>query len=256
MKTIDRVVQSVSSTTHSYTIQPTISCDGKLLSPLFIVLQEHSGTFGSRVQENLFRASNVIVTASKSGKMTSDHFKKWLEEAYFPNVGRDSVLLMDSWSGQCPAIVTDLTPMEKQVTTMVIPKGTTGKIQPLDVYGFRIWKNFARRFSDTVLLLNYDINLHQRNNIIKLQSLIHNQLSSPRYQNLFKYSWFKSGYTNERPETFKNPVEFSFEQTSSTCDIEDCNDIAVIQCSWCGKSLCLKHFFIEYHYCNIYNGCD
>ncbi|XP_067208309.1 uncharacterized protein [Linepithema humile] len=256
MKTIDRVVQSVSSTTHSYTIQPTISCDGKLLSPLFIVLQEHSGTFGPRVQENLFRASNVIVTASKSGKMTSDHFKKWLEEAYFPNVGRDSVLLLDSWSGQCPAIVTDLTPMEKQVTTMVIPKGTTGKIQPLDVYGFRIWKNFARRFSDTVLLLNYDINLHQRNNIIKLQSLIHNQLSSPRYQNLFKYSWFKSGYTNERPETFKNPVEFSFEQTSSTCDIEDCNDIAVIQCSWCGKSLCLKHFFIEYHYCNIYNGCD
>jgi len=58
----------------------------------------------------------------------------------------------------------------------------------LDVYGFRICKNFAKRFSDTVLLLESDVNLHEqnntikRNNTIKLQSLIHNQLSSPRYQ--------------------------------------------------------------------------
>jgi len=47
-------------------------------------------------------------------------------------------------------------------------KKTTGMIQSLDIYGFRIWKNFARTFSDCVLLLNYDINLHLRNNIIKL----------------------------------------------------------------------------------------
>jgi len=108
----------------------------------------------------------------------------WLEEAYFPNIGSDNVLLIDSWT--CPNIISDLTPLGKH--TMIIPKGTTGKIQPLDVYEFRIWKNFAKRFSDTVLLLESDINLHERNNIIKLQSLIHNQLSSPRYHNLFKYS--------------------------------------------------------------------
>lgn len=184
-----------------------------------------------------------------------DYFKQWLQEAYFPNVGRDSVLLMDSWTGQCPNIVADLTPTEKQVTTMVIPKGTTGKIQPLDVYGFRIWKNFARRFSDIVLMLNFDINLHHQNNIIKLQSLIHNQLSSPRYQNLIKYLWYKSGYTNERSEEFKNPVHFGFNQMLKTCEIEGCNDVAIIRCSWCMKSLCLKHFFIEYHYCNIYEEC-
>ena len=51
----------------------------------------------------------------------------------------------------------DLTPPGKSITTMIIPKGTTGKIQPLDVYGFRIWKNFAKRFSDTVLLLKSNI---------------------------------------------------------------------------------------------------
>jgi len=135
---------------------------------------------------------------------------------------------------------------------MIIPKGTTGKIQPLDVYGFRIWKNFAKRFSDIVLLLESDINLHERNNIIKLQSLIHNQLLSPRYHNLFKYSWFKSGYTNERPEELENSVQYSFDETPR-CDIEDCNNIAVVRCSWCQKSLCLKHFFVEYHFCNVYN---
>ena len=73
-----------------------------------------------------------------------------------------------------------------------IPKGTTGKIQPLDVFGFRIWKNFVRYFSDSVILMNSDVNLHLRNNIIKLQSLVHNQSSSPRYINIFKQGWFKS----------------------------------------------------------------
>ncbi|KYN37510.1 hypothetical protein ALC56_08111, partial [Trachymyrmex septentrionalis] len=37
------------------------------------------------------------------------------------------------------------------------------------------------------------------------------------------------------------------------CDIESCSNIAVVRCSWCKKSLYLKHFFIEYYYCNEYN---
>lgn len=71
VKRVERIVQSVSSTTHSYTVQPIISCDGRLLSPLFIVLQESSGTFGPIIQRQLFQPENVIVKASKSGKMTS-----------------------------------------------------------------------------------------------------------------------------------------------------------------------------------------
>jgi len=50
--------------------------------------------------------------------------------------------------------------------------------------------------------------------------VIHKQLSSPLYHNLFKYLWFKSGYTKERREEFENPVEFSFDKSSTTCDIE------------------------------------
>jgi len=64
-------------------------------------------------------------------------------------------------------------PENKIVNVKKIPSGTTGKIQPLDVYGFRIWKNFVRKFSDNVILMHYDLNLRIRNNIIKLQSLVH-----------------------------------------------------------------------------------
>ena len=56
---IEAKVQSVGSTTHSYTIMPLISADGRLHSPMFVVLQESGDKFGPRVSEpgeNLFRS--------------------------------------------------------------------------------------------------------------------------------------------------------------------------------------------------------
>ena len=136
---------------------------------------------------------------------------------------------------------------------MIIPKGTTGKVQALDVYGFHTWKNYVRLFSDSAILLDQDLNLHIRNNIIKLQSLVHNQLSSPRYHSLFKYSWFKSGYVAEKPGEFANPVDFSFKTFSNTLrEISGCQNVAAIRCSWCTKSLCFKHLFEEHHCCTTY----
>ncbi|XP_071577242.1 uncharacterized protein [Temnothorax nylanderi] len=195
VKKVESVVQSISATTHSYTIQPTISADGRLLSPLFITLKEVTGTFGPRVQETLFNAPNIFITASKSGKLTSNHVKTWLNDVFFPNVGPKSVLLLDSWSGHCPNIISETKPDSvTDFVSLTIPAGTTGRIQPLDVYFFRMWKNFIRYFSDMVMMLDLAIDLHVRNNILKLQSLTHNQFSSPRFQNLLKYALFKSGY--------------------------------------------------------------
>ena len=97
-----------------------------------------------------------------------------------------------------------------------IPKVTTGKIQPLDVFGVRIWKNFIRHFSDSVILINSDVNL--------LQSLVHNQLSSPRYINIFKQGWFKSNYIDKKPKKFDNPVV-------NPVVIPGCKNVAIIRCS-------------------------
>lgn len=250
-KTVESTIQSKSATTHSYTIQPLISADGKLLSPLSIVLKESSGGFGPRVQETMFKPQNVYLMASKSGKLTSEHFQRWFQDVYLPHTGPKSVILLDSWSGQCPGVLGTMDFNGQDVKLLTIPPGTTGMIQPLDVYGFRVWKNYIKHFSDIVILYEYDVNLHLRDNIVKLQSLTHNQFSSPRFTDLFKYSWYKSGYIDARPPKFENPVEYCFAESSTTCDI--CGDVAIIKCAWCKKSLCLKHFFHEYHYCNDYH---
>ncbi|KAK0072412.1 hypothetical protein PV326_000104, partial [Microctonus aethiopoides] len=61
------------------------------------------------------------------------------------------------------------------------------------------------------------------------------------------------GYTVVKPDTFENPVKFAFgDDCKSHCNIPGCENITIIRCSWCKKSLCLKHFFEVYHKCNTY----
>ena len=56
----------------------------------------------------------------------------------------------------------------KSFTTLAIPPKTTGQIQPLDVYFFRPWKNYLRKFSDRVPLDGLNLNLAGRSSILKL----------------------------------------------------------------------------------------
>ena len=58
-------------------------------------------------------------------------------------------------------------PSDKDVRTLTIPKRSEIIQISLDVYGFRICKKFVRTFSNHVVLFNYHINLHLKNNIIK-----------------------------------------------------------------------------------------
>lgn len=106
---------------------------------------------------------------------------------------------------------------------------------------------YGRDIPDTVMLYNLDLNLHVRNNIIQLHSQVFNQFCSPRFENLIKYAWFKSGYVDERPPEFANPVEFCFNTCNPICDF--CDVIAIIRCAWCAKSFCFDHFYKSFHYC-------
>lgn len=78
---VECVAQSVNSLTYSYTIQPIISADGILKSPLLIVLQKTNREFGPIVEKSIYKADNICVYPSKSGKLTSNLVIKWFENA-------------------------------------------------------------------------------------------------------------------------------------------------------------------------------
>jgi hypothetical protein len=71
-----------------------------------------------------------------------------------------------------------------------IPKKTTSMIQPLNIYFNLQYKVIARKFYYYIRLHNVGIKLAQRNNLIKMNSLIHNQLSSKTFNRMIQYTWF------------------------------------------------------------------
>src|SRR5271154_6856906 len=103
--------------------------------------------------------------------MTKSLLQEFFEEVYFPHTSDKSLLLIDSWSTYNDMeSIEYVRPLQKKLKIMKIPPKTTGIIQPLDVYFFRMWKDFVRKFSDRVLLENLPVLLYQRDNILKLQS--------------------------------------------------------------------------------------
>ena len=122
-------VKAMNAITHSYTIMPIINLTGELVGSVFICLQEPTGRLGPRVQSSIYRAPNIHVTCSKSGKLTKSHIKYRTEKVLRPAVSDDCLLLLDSWSGQ-----TDHTIYKKifsgniKCEQMQIPPKTTGDI--------------------------------------------------------------------------------------------------------------------------------
>ncbi|KYN27428.1 hypothetical protein ALC57_03184 [Trachymyrmex cornetzi] len=145
--------------THSYTAQYTVTATGKLLPRVFLCMQEPKGQFGPRVKRQVTLLSekfgNIYVTASKSGKLTKQHFNEFVAEIMKPYCeDSDFLLILDSWGGQ-----TDISLFNSHftdddgnctATVEVIPPHCTPFCQPCDVYFFRQVKNFIKKFK-TVL---------------------------------------------------------------------------------------------------------
>lgn len=132
----------------------------------------------------------------------------------------------------------------------MIPKNTTCDIQPLDRYFDRQMKILIKRLYHHVAIEQVDINLWERNNIIKLISLVHNQLPSRVFKDMIKYSWFCSGYTHVNPSPFQNVLQVCFPRLFSVEERHEdqCDGTVFIVCSICSKKLCFDHFFVQYHF--------
>ncbi|CAF1380908.1 unnamed protein product [Didymodactylos carnosus] len=209
------------------------------------------GKMGEQVKKNLFEPKNVVITCSSSGKVTTSLVDYWRYHCFLPLVDTKCLLLSDSYPGQCHAETYE--PKNcggKQVTRLQIPQNTTDQLQLLDCYFNRQIKNFLKACYNRMALDELDIHLHQWNNIIRLVSLLHNQLSADVFVSMIKYSWFASGLLKEDPSRFQNVNEVCFPKSRNHEEWEekDCDESVFINCARCSKKLCFEHFFVGYHF--------
>lgn len=86
-----------------------------------------------------------------------------------------------------------------------------------------------------------------REGILNIQSLIHNQLSSPQYRDMILYAWrntdpnFNRGELSSYPPKMVSNIQFEFD-AASRCQVPGCSRHAFIKCAHCGKLLCHHHF--------------
>ena len=100
-KTTLSAVRSINETTHSYTVQPMISLNGKIVGPIYFCLKEPKERMSEKIKAHLCKAENVVVTCSASGKLTTSLVEYWRDHVLPPSISLSSrsLLLSDSWSG-------------------------------------------------------------------------------------------------------------------------------------------------------------
>lgn len=248
--------------THSYTVQYIISMAGDIVGKVFICLQESSGKLGPRVSAKVdnYLPSNVTLTCSSSGKMSTSLNEYFIQQQIVPNVSKIFLHIVDSWSGH-----TNVDSYSKffgeannkpDITLKVIPEKCTPISQPLDTTFHRQLKYLAREILAGLEVfvnthgINSEDNWNTRRGIIKLQSFLHFQLTAPIFKPLIQYSWYSSGLTDYKPE-FRNVKEVCFTYDDSDplhCEMQNCRDQRFLKCSNCRKCICLHHLWIESHF--------
>ena len=89
--------------------------------------------------------------------------------------------------------------------------------------------------------------LHGRFFIMKLHSVIYNQLPAEAYRPMLRYAWQNAGYDIGEPvDSFTGVIDVGF-----SIDIEyvvmTCDHLAFLQCAFCSHSYCFEHFTQSLH---------
>jgi hypothetical protein len=183
--------------------------------------RQRCSTFGPQVSktvENLTEDyGNIVVTCSKSGKLTKKLFVEYLERTLKPYVGENVfLLLVESWGGQADATIYDDTfgkqSGEVTCTVKVILPKCTPLCQPYHVYFYCQMKNLIKKLQHASDLLKEQREITSREDAIKIHSIVRHQLSAPVFENMIKYAWFASKLTSNR-SIFNNVNEVCFPVT-------------------------------------------
>ncbi|GAU98529.1 hypothetical protein RvY_09663-2 [Ramazzottius varieornatus] len=95
------------------------------------------------------------------------------------------LFLADSWPTFADQeAVEEVKPEELKYGMITIPPKVTGQIQPLDVLCFRMYKGYFRKVSNGISLNDQPVQVHHRDVIRNLHSLIYQQFTSRRIENL------------------------------------------------------------------------
>ncbi|XP_046614245.1 uncharacterized protein LOC124302295 [Neodiprion virginianus] len=219
-----------------------------------------AGTFGPRVQKTVNEYakmySNVVITSSKSGKLTTGLYKDFLRNALKPYVQNEKfLLLIDSWVEHTnPELYDEMFQDDKKLPTCtmkVIPPKCTPLVQPCDVYFYRQVKNLTKHLQNCAFLIERDREINSREDCIKIQSIVHHQLSSPIFSDMIRYAWFASNLTHDRTIFFNvNQVCFPTDTLKNKCS---CKNASFIRCAGCYAVLCFPCFYDNYYSgsCNI-----
>lgn len=233
--------------THTYTVQPVVSAGGRLLEKFLLILQEKHDEFGKRIQKNLIVPPNVIVRASKSGKSSHEKHHVFLKDVLHPCVGKKFLLFLDAWKTQTSQDKFRSVFPHQTSKLLILPEGSTGHIQPLDLSLFRSWRFFHKKFEHYIHINRTEIDMSDRQYFINLHSFIHNQLCAPPFQNLIK-----SGFTNAKIVhgpigTIRKPKDVCFTFHDLDCSISDCEAPTLMTCAWCEKHFCHYHLVQDLH---------
>jgi len=104
---------------------------------------------------------------------------------------QSEMLLVDSWSGHKDDLTLARVLPDADITIKLIHPKTIKYVQPLDVYFFRQLKIYVRRIHDFVRC-NFETSqtkLHDRMFIMKMFSIVYNQLGAKPFQNMLIYAW-------------------------------------------------------------------
>lgn len=96
---VEASVIAQNSLTHSYTVMPLISGDGKLVKPTLFVHKTPTGEFGERVLKSMFNHNSILVRSSSSGKVTKEILQGWATKVLFKSpLTNHCTLLLDSFT--------------------------------------------------------------------------------------------------------------------------------------------------------------
>jgi hypothetical protein len=219
--------------------------------------RENNNNFGPivklKVDEIFENVNNVEVVSYKSGIMSNFLINDWSKNLFDMNLYESSgineklnvLLLLDSFTCHWNTDFDKSYNSNLFIIELVkIPPNTTSFAQPQDT-GFNYeLKYFIKIFVEHIAVDDIKIDNKNRLTIIKLFSLLWNQMCSEKFNNLIRHAWYSSGYL-ENDFKFENMREICFNIKFVNCDIITCNNSCFIKCSHCSKLLCIKHFYLK-----------